>query len=652
MTEAPSHRRRFAAGLAAALVLGVGLAQWSLVRARSRETGSRAQRVGVVALSALVELAERAGGAGDGLRKAVAAVARENGSLTAIRVVAFDGLSLEASTAAADTGEKAAPRRLAREEKGIYDQGQRLRAAVETNRQEGGARKEEIEIGRASSGGLLLAAPLERDGAVVGMAAVETSPVPRAPSTGWLLPLLAAVAGIGVYWVAAMAVGERRGALAAAACAVLVAAMFIVGRHAITVVASDVRAGESAVAAAVVAEQGRAARALQEASLGDGRALHPAAWDADAFRRPFGIIRADGSVDQTRAAQRLAAVASSATRVFGTYAVLALAVLSTVGFGLAARLVATLRKHRQAYAYTFPALFGMLLLVFLPFLYGVLLAFTDQSLYTSQAPVGDLFSKLWVGFKNFTDILGDFHVVTSSAAGLVWNYQNIYWTLGVTIVWTVTNVAYGVAMGLFLALILNTKGLLARPVYRVIFVLPWAMPNYITALIWKGMFHQQFGVINQIIQMFGGTPVSWFEKPATSLFACIATNAWLSVPFMMVIALGALQSISADLYEAARVDGATRWQQFRSITLPSLKPALVPAVILSVIWTFNMFNIIYLVSAGEPGHSTEILITQAYKFAFEQYRYGYAAAYSMVIFAILLAYGVWQNKVTKATEGI
>jgi arabinogalactan oligomer/maltooligosaccharide transport system permease protein len=113
-----------------------------------------------------------------------------------------------------------------------------------------------------------------------------------------------------------------------------------------------------------------------------------------------------------------------------------------------------------------------------------------------------------------------------------------------------------------------------------------------------------------------------------------------------------LQSISADLYEAARVDGATRWQQFRSITLPSLKPALVPAVILSVIWTFNMFNIIYLVSAGEPGHSTEILITQAYKFAFEQYRYGYAAAYSMVIFAILLAYGVWQNKVTKATEGI
>jgi arabinogalactan oligomer/maltooligosaccharide transport system permease protein len=118
----------------------------------------------------------------------------------------------------------------------------------------------------------------------------------------------------------------------------------------------------------------------------------------------------------------------------------------------------------------------------------------------------------------------------------------------------------------------------------------------------------------------------------------------------MVVSLGALQSISADLYEAARVDGASRWQQFKAITLPSLRPALVPAVIISVVWTFNMFNIIYLVTGGEPSSSTEILVTQAYKFAFERYRYGYAAAYSTVIFGILLVYGVIQNRVSKATE--
>jgi arabinogalactan oligomer/maltooligosaccharide transport system permease protein len=213
-------------------------------------------------------------------------------------------------------------------------------------------------------------------------------------------------------------------------------------------------------------------------------------------------------------------------------------------------------------------------------------------------------------------------------------------------------VTIGVSVGLFLALILNTNGLKLKPIYRVLLILPWAVPNYITALIWKGMFHKQFGVINQIVQMFGGEPVSWFEKPFTSFITILATNGWLSFPFMMVIALGALQSIPSDLYEAARVDGATRWQQFVNITLPSLKPALVPAIILSVVWTFNMFNIPYLVSQGEPASATEILITDAYKIAFEQYRYGYAAAYSVVIFGILLVYGSWQNRVTKATEAI
>jgi arabinogalactan oligomer / maltooligosaccharide transport system permease protein len=166
------------------------------------------------------------------------------------------------------------------------------------------------------------------------------------------------------------------------------------------------------------------------------------------------------------------------------------------------------------------------------------------------------------------------------------------------------------------------------------------------------MFHPQFGVINEIVQLFGGEPLAWFDRPSTAFATVLATNGWLSFPFMMVISLGALQSIPADLYEAARVDGATRWQQFKAITLPSLQPALVPAVILSVIWTFNQFNVIYLVSGGEPSHATEILITQAYKLAFEQYRYGFAAAYSVIIFIFLFVYGMWQNRVTRATEAI
>ncbi|HVN33205.1 MAG TPA: sugar ABC transporter permease [Thermoanaerobaculaceae bacterium] len=648
MNLAASYRRRFAVGLLLAAALGVGLTQWVLVRARDQESRAKSERVAVVSVNALVEIVERAGIVGDGVRRAVAAVARDNPMLTGIRVVVFEGFSLEASTMAGDSGESAAPRRLTRDEKPLYDQGQRLRAAVETNRQEGAARKPEIEIETAANGGLALAAPLEKDGAVVGFVAAETAAMPPPPRSSWLVPLGAVVVPALVFLVLALPVGERRSVLAVVAAILLLATMVAYGRYALNTATADRRLTARTVAAEVTAEMARASGVTRELSLGDLSALHPASWDTDVFRRPLGLIAADGSVQEAPLEQGLARVAARTREVVGAFTLLALGLLAFVGLGGAARLGGTLRKHRQAYAYTFPAVFGMLALVFLPFLYGVVLSFTDFSLYTSQAPL----SQIWIGLKNFTDILGDFHIATRGPGGLVWNYQNIYWTLGVTIVWTVTNVAYGVGMGLFLALILNTKGLFARPIYRVIFILPWATPNYITALIWKGMFHQQFGVINQIIQMLGGTPVSWFEKPGTSLFACIATNAWLSVPFMMVISLGALQSISADLYEAARVDGATRWQQFRSITLPSLKPALIPAMILSVIWTFNMFNIIYLVSAGEPAHSTEILITQAYKFAFEQYRYGYAAAYSMVIFAVLLAYGIWQNKVTKATEGI
>ncbi len=125
-----------------------------------------------------------------------------------------------------------------------------------------------------------------------------------------------------------------------------------------------------------------------------------------------------------------------------------------------------------------------------------------------------------------------------------------------------TNVTFGVTFGLLLALVLNTKELAFRPIYRVLLILPWAMPNYITALIWRGMFHRQFGVINQVLAD-GRAGAGLLVRHALHLLPDrLATNAWLSFPFMMVVSLGALQSIPADLYEAARVDGATRWQQF------------------------------------------------------------------------------------------
>ena len=145
----------------------------------------------------------------------------------------------------------------------------------------------------------------------------------------------------------------------------------------------------------------------------------------------------------------------------------------------------------------------------------------------------------------------------------------------------------------------------------MLLIVPWAVPNYITALIWKGMFHRQFGAVNALLALRSASqPVSWFSRFSTAFTANVATNVWLGFPFMMVVTLGALSRIPRELYEAAAVDGATRWQRFRHVTLPLLRPALLPAVLLGAVWTFNMFNVIFLVSGGEPDGATDILVSR------------------------------------------
>ena len=368
----------------------------------------------------------------------------------------------------------------------------------------------------------------------------------------------------------------------------------------------------------------------------------------DEFQRPRGLIAADGRVVPASEARAVAATLRPfRTALWGNWVAGAL-VVGFFALGFAGRLRATLSRYRYAYLYVAPAMIGMLVLVFFPFAYGITLSFTGQTIFNTNVPLTDL----WVGLANYVDIVANVDVAKHTAGGWVINYQNFYWTLFITVCWTVSNVSVGVGFGMLLALALNTPNLRGKAIYRVLLILPWAIPNYITALIWKALFHQQFGAVNQAIQMFGGQPVAWFDSVFASFMTGLATNGWLSFPFMMVVILGGLQSISADMYEAAELEGASRRQQFWGITLPLLKPTLVPAVILSVVWTFNMFNVIYLVSGGEPAGANEILITKAYKIAFEEYRYAYSAAYSTVIFLILLAYGVLQTRLTRATEAV
>lgn len=565
----------------------------------------------------------------------------EQPGLDSARVVV--GRELQASTLAADE----APRALKREEKPLFDLANDLRAAAETNVGEGATRKRTLRVeGSGRDSAMTVSVPLVVEGRVEGMvqARVRASGESTGPGAGWVLALGLVAAGLAVGAFLHIK-AERHFDVPRGIAVVLLlvgAAIFQqqqLGRMAQTTAASDAAVAKlQGAAAATYARTGAPTPAPPAAGAGSP-------WDTDGYGRPLGLIDVEGK-PLPKANQAAASHASFLTKSFWAIDALGLAVLLFFVQGWAARTAQALKAHRVAYAYVAPAMIGMLVLVFFPFFYGIALAFTDTTLFNENLP----FRERFIGLTNFFNILGDFDIVKTTAEGTVVNYQNFYWTLMVTLIWTVTNVTVGVTFGFLLALALNTEGFKGKTIYRVLLILPWAIPNYITALVWRGMFHPQFGVINQALQMFGFEPVRWFDGVVSSFMTGLVTNGWLSFPFMMVVILGALQSIPRDMYEAADVEGATRWQQFKRITLPLLRPTLVPAVVISVVWTFNMFNIIFLVSGGEPGGANEILVTKAYKIAFEQYQYAYAAAYSTVIFVILLVYGYFQTRVTRATE--
>jgi arabinogalactan oligomer/maltooligosaccharide transport system permease protein len=288
-------------------------------------------------------------------------------------------------------------------------------------------------------------------------------------------------------------------------------------------------------------------------------------------------------------------------------------------------------KHKTPYLYILPGGLGIVFLSFVPLISGIILSFF-------RVRYGN-YEFIW--FENYKDILIE---------GLkdISNPEGFYYTFFITVIWTAVNIFFHLAVGMSIALILNGKNLKFKKIYSIIFIIPWAIPNYITALIWKSMFHKQFGSINNFLVFIGFERISWFTDTFTAFTANLLTNIWLGFPFMMVMTLGALQSIPSHLYDAAVMDGASKWQQFKYITLPMLKPALLPSVILGIIWTFNMFNVIYLVSGGEPNGSTDILITEAYRWAFERNgRYGYSAAYATIIFIVLFLYNHITGKITE-----
>ena len=279
-----------------------------------------------------------------------------------------------------------------------------------------------------------------------------------------------------------------------------------------------------------------------------------------------------------------------------------------------------------------PSFLLLAAVVFYPFFYNLALAFGNMNLTKMRD---------WqlIGIRQFVKIFSEP------------SQPDFYAVFFRTIIWTVANVTFHVVLGVFLALLLNQK-IKGKAIYRTLLILPWAIPQYIVALTWRGMFNYEYGSINLILTKYLGMPaVEWLRSPTEAFIACIITNVWLGFPFMMVVALGALQSIPHELYEAAEIDGASWWRQFRTITIPLIRPVMIPAVTLGTVWTFNNLNIVWLVSnGGEPSDKTHILVSFVYKAAFNFYSFSYAAALSLVIFLILFTFSMLFMRQSKATE--
>lgn len=314
------------------------------------------------------------------------------------------------------------------------------------------------------------------------------------------------------------------------------------------------------------------------------------------------------------------------------------------------RLRRSFDRHWYAWAMVLPTVAVLGLLVLFPLVQGVYQSFTNLNESNQRSEIctkilggaetctPNPHAAKFVGLDNYIDVL-------SGHRGQFWlQFSN-------TLVWTVSCVVLHFAIGLGLAVMLN-RNMRGRAFYRVALIVPWAVPAFVAAFAWRFLFDQQFGLINAVLPHLGVDPVEWYANRWTALFTAITTNVWLGVPFMMVALLGGLQSIPGELYEAAEIDGATPWQRFVNITMPGLRPVSSTVILLGTIWTFNMFPIIYFVTRGQPAGQTEILVTGAFRAAFEGVRnYSLAATYGVLILSMLAVYaGIYRRMLAKQGE--
>ena len=290
-------------------------------------------------------------------------------------------------------------------------------------------------------------------------------------------------------------------------------------------------------------------------------------------------------------------------------------------------------EERKGYLFVFPALIFMLAFVGYPIIYNFILSFRDVNVTTFSNPI-----KPFVGLKNYIEIFQDATLRIS-----IWN----------TLVFTIGSISIQFVIGLGLALLFNLKFKLSEPI-RGLMVVSYLIPMTVTALLFKFMYSTSGGIINEVLMQFHliSEPIGWIIDSKTSMLSVILTNSWVGIPFNMLLLTTGLSNISATLYEAGKVDGANVFQRFFKITLPSLRPAILSVLVLGFIYTFKVFDLVFVMTNGGPVNSTELMSSFAYKLSFTQFSFSKGATVANILFAILFFVSLGYLKLIKEDEVI
>ena len=275
-----------------------------------------------------------------------------------------------------------------------------------------------------------------------------------------------------------------------------------------------------------------------------------------------------------------------------------------------------------SYGWSAPSLILISLMVVFPILYTFYISLTNMNVY-------HWFDFTIIGLENYVKALFVFDSGFLSA-------------LFATILWTVVNMILQLVIAFVLVTLLNIQKLKLRKLYKTLLMFPWAMPGYVSILLWKtGMFNTQFGLLNQWMEKLGQETVRWLSSDVSAFICCTAVNLWLALPFMIMIMDGAMQSIDRSYYESALLDGANWLQRTKAITLPAITPIIAPAVIITIFTTFKQFDVVYLLTqqaGAKTGSGFHTILTYAYENAFITNNYGYSSAISIIIFILLLIF--------------